>query len=175
MLQTIRERAQGWIAWAIVILISVPFALWGIQSYLGVGSEPVAASVNGVEITQRQLDSRIQETRIRLREQLGAADRPELFDDGKMRTQVLDLIIRDTLLMQVSEEMGLRASDQEIRTAIVSNPAFQSEGRFDNATYERMLDLQGLRPPQYEASLRQRVVGSQLARAVTAMRIGSSI
>lgn len=171
MLQTIRERAQGWIAWAIVILISVPFALWGIQSYLGVGSEPVAASVNGVEITQRQLDSSIQETRMRLREQLGAAYQPELFDDGKMRVQVLDRIIRDSLLMQVSEDMGLRASNQEIRTAIISNPAFQSEGRFDNATYERMLDLQGLRPPQYEASLRQRVVGSQLARAVIASEL----
>jgi peptidyl-prolyl cis-trans isomerase D len=31
MLQAIREKAQGWIAWAIVILISIPFALWGIQ------------------------------------------------------------------------------------------------------------------------------------------------
>jgi hypothetical protein len=50
MLQTIRDRAQGWIAWAIVILISIPFAFWGIQSYLGVGGEPIAAKVNGVEI-----------------------------------------------------------------------------------------------------------------------------
>jgi len=167
MLQTIRERAQGWIAWAIVILISVPFALWGIQSYLGVGSEPVVASVNGVQITERDLDRQFQETRIRLREQLGAAYRPEMFDDKQMRAQVLDRMIRDTLLLQVSEEMGLRASDQELRTAIVSNPSFQREGRFDNATYERALELQGLRPLQFEDSLRQRIVGTQLARAVT--------
>ena len=38
MLQEIRERAQGWIAWFIVILISVPFALWGISSYFDGGS-----------------------------------------------------------------------------------------------------------------------------------------
>ena len=50
MLQTIRERAQGWIAWLIVILISIPFALWGIQSYLGVGGEPIAATVNGIDV-----------------------------------------------------------------------------------------------------------------------------
>ncbi|MEW8260012.1 MAG: SurA N-terminal domain-containing protein, partial [Candidatus Thiodiazotropha taylori] len=79
MLQEIRDKAQGWIAWAIVILISIPFALWGIQSYLGIGSEPLAASVNGVEITERSLESQFQRFRQQLRDQLGSAYRPELF------------------------------------------------------------------------------------------------
>ena len=35
MLLAIRDKAHGWIAWVIVILISIPFALWGIQEYLG--------------------------------------------------------------------------------------------------------------------------------------------
>ncbi len=56
MLQNIRDKAQGWIAWAIVILISIPFALWGIQEYLGSGSEPVVATVNGDDITEQALD-----------------------------------------------------------------------------------------------------------------------
>jgi peptidyl-prolyl cis-trans isomerase D len=173
MLQQIRERAQGWIAWAIIALISIPFALWGIQSYLGVGSQPVAAAVNGVEITQRELDLRSQETRMRLRERLGASYRPELFDEQTMRAQVLDRMIQDNLLLQVAHGIGLRASNQELRTAIMTNPAFQKEGRFDNATYERMLELQGMRPPQYEDSLRQRIVGTQLQRAVLASELAT--
>jgi peptidyl-prolyl cis-trans isomerase D len=168
MLQTIRERAQGWIAWAIVILISIPFALWGIQSYLGTGSEPVVAEVNGVEITERELDFRYRESRARLREQLGAAFRPELFDEKTMRGQVLDQMIRENLLLQTAHDLGLRASDQELRTAIAGNPAFQADGRFDNATYERMLEVQRMSPPQYEESLRQRIVGSQISRAIVA-------
>ena len=171
MLQTIRERAQGWIAWVIVILISIPFALWGIQSYLGVGSEPVVATVNGAEITERELDYRYQNVRTRLREQLGASYRPELFDDKRMRAQVLDGMVRDRVLLQTSDELGLRASDQEIRTAILTNPAFQKDGVFDNATYARMLELQGMSPPQYEDSLRQRIVGTQLSRAIVATEI----
>ena len=171
MLQTIRERAQGWIAWAIVILISIPFALWGIQSYLGIGGEPVVASVNGVDIKERAFDYRYREVRARLREQLGSAYRPGLFDDKTMRAQVLDQMIRDNLLLQVSHDMGLRASNQELRIAIMSNPAFQKDGRFDNATYERQLELQGMRPPQFEDNLRQRIVSSQLARAVVASEL----
>jgi peptidyl-prolyl cis-trans isomerase D len=133
-----------------------------------VGSEPVAATVNGTEITQRDLDRRYQETRMRLREQLGAAYRPELFDEKTMRAQVLDRMIQENLLLQVSHDMGLRASDQELRTAIISNPAFQKDGRFDKATYDRMLELQGMIGAQYEEGLRQRIVGTQLQRAVAA-------
>jgi peptidyl-prolyl cis-trans isomerase D len=171
MLQTIRERAQGWIAWAIVILISIPFALWGIQSYLGVGSEPVVAKVNGIEITEREFEQRYQQLRMRLRDQLGAAFRPELFDDRVMRPQVLEQIISETLLLQVSHDMGLRASDAELRTAIMSNPTFQRDGRFARDAYERMLQLQGLSQVQYEEGLRQRIVGSQLERALIASEL----
>lgn len=171
MLQTIRERAQGWIAWAIVILISIPFALWGIQSYLGVGSEPVVAKVNGIEITEREFEQRYQQLRMRLRDQLGAAFRPELFDDRVMRPQVLEQIISETLLLQVSHDMGLRASDAELRTAIMSNPSFQRDGRFARDAYERMLQLQGLSQVQYEEGLRQRIVGSQLERALIASEL----
>jgi peptidyl-prolyl cis-trans isomerase D len=168
MLQTIREHAQGWIAWVIVMLISVPFALWGIQSYLGVGAEPVVATVNGTEITQSELDYRYREVRARLREQLGAAYRPELFDDKAMRAKVLDGMIQDRLLLQASEVLGLRASDQELRSVIQSDPVFQKNGGFDKSVYRHMLELRGMSAVQYEESLRQRIVRNQLFRAIAA-------
>ena len=173
MLQTIRERAQGWIAWAIVILISIPFALWGINSYLGVGAEPVVAEINGVEITARDFDNRYHETRMRLRERLGAAYRPELFDEQTMRNQVLDSMIRDAVLVQVAHDLGLRASDRELQQAILATPDFQKDGRFDNATYERVLQLRGMRPPEYEESWRRYTVSTQIERAVLASELAT--
>ncbi|HYN77385.1 MAG TPA: SurA N-terminal domain-containing protein [Lamprocystis sp. (in: g-proteobacteria)] len=166
MLQTIRDRAHGWIAWTIVILISVPFALWGISSYLDVGSAPVAADVNGREITEAELDRRVQTARIQLREQLGAAYDPAQFDDQRLRREVLDDMIRETVLTDAAGRMGLRVSDQELRAAILAEPAFQRDGRFDNASYEQVLKYQGQSPGSFEAQLRQRIVGSQMARAV---------
>ncbi len=166
MLQTIRDRAQGWIAWAIVILISIPFALWGIQSYLGVGGEPIVAQVSGIEIPARDLDRRVQQARIELRERLGPAYDAAAFDDARLRAEVLDEMIREALLLHVSRGMGLRVSDQEIRMQILAEPAFQREGRFDLETYEQMLQYQGLTPAQFEAQLQQQMTGTQLARAV---------
>ena len=166
MLQTIRTRTQGWVAWVIVALISIPFALWGIQSYLDVGSEPVAATINGIEISNRDLDRRVQETRIKLREQLGASYDLTAFDDQRLRTEVLNNLIQDMLLLDVTQQLGLRVSDQDIQMQVLSEPAFQKDGRFHRETYERMLQLQGLAPVQFEAQLRQQMTGTQLIRAV---------
>ncbi|EGV18306.1 SurA N-terminal domain-containing protein [Thiocapsa marina] len=174
MLQAIRERAQGWLAWVIVALISIPFALWGIQSYLGVGGEPVVATVNGVEITDRDLSRRAQQARLELRERLGAAYDPALFEEGRLRAEVLDDMIRQTLLLDVSNRIGMRVSDEEVRMQILAESAFQRDGRFDREAYERLLSMQGLSPAQFEEQLRQQLIGNQLLRAVVGSELITS-
>jgi len=168
MLQTIRDRAQGWIAWVIVILISIPFALWGIQSYLDIGGAPIAATVNGAEISQRDLDKRVQQARYELRERLGAAYDTAGFDDKTLRSEVLDKMIRDALLFDTTKKLGLRVSDQEVQMQILSERAFLRDGRFDQDAYNRVLQLQGMSPAMFEHQLRQQLAGMQLVRAVGA-------
>jgi peptidyl-prolyl cis-trans isomerase D len=171
MLQTIRDRAQGWIAWLIVILISIPFALWGIQSYLGVGREVIVAKVNGVEIKEQDLQRRVQQARIQLRERLGAAYDAAQIDDRRLRQEVLDDMIRESLVVDVSHRLGFRISDQELQAQILSEPAFQRGGQFDKALYEQVLSLQGLSPALFESQVRQRMVGTQMVRGI----VGSEI
>ena len=166
MLQEIRERAQGWVAWAIIILISIPFAFWGIDSYFGGGAEPVVASVNGSEITERAFNQNVNRARVQLRDRLGDAYDPALFGDGRLREEVLDRMIRETLLLEGSNTMGLRTSDEAIRAAILSEPAFQQDGVYSKAQYERVLRLQGLTPAAYEDTLRRQLLTTQLPRAI---------
>lgn len=166
MLQNIRDKAQGWIAYGIVILISVPFALWGIQEYLGIGSEPVAAAVNGNEITERALDAQFQTFRQKMRERLGSAYRPELFDDNSMRQQVLDRMVREELIEQVSYDMGLRVNDAQVHKILLGMGEFQIDGRFDQQTFERVVRLQGLTPAGFMERVRKAILTQQLAQAV---------
>ncbi|THB66594.1 MAG: hypothetical protein D6B27_06375 [Gammaproteobacteria bacterium] len=49
-LQAIREKTSGWVLYAIVIMICVPFAIFGLGKYAGNKSESVIATVNGKEI-----------------------------------------------------------------------------------------------------------------------------
>jgi peptidyl-prolyl cis-trans isomerase D len=167
MLQTIREKAQGWIAWVIVILITIPFALWGIGEYTGIGGEPVVATVNGQEITERDFESRYQQFRNDLRQRLGSAYRPELFQEELMRQQVLDRMIDDLVIEQASRSMGLYAGDELVRQTILQFSAFQKDNQFDRQAYERALRLQGYgSPAQFEERVRQSLITSQLGSAV---------
>ncbi|WP_295449415.1 SurA N-terminal domain-containing protein [uncultured Thiodictyon sp.] len=175
MLQQIHDRAKGWFAWLIIIMISIPFALWGIQSYIGGGGEPVAGLVNGHEISERELDQRLQTERIQRREEMGATFDPAQFDDKRLRQEVLDAMIRETLVVDAGNRMGLRVADAVLRGQIVAEPAFQQGGRFDTTAYEQALKYQGLSPSQFEAQLRQRMVGSQLVRAVAGSELVTKV
>ena len=166
MLQAIREKAQGWIAWAIVILISVPFALWGIQEYLGVGSEPEVAVVEGEAITQRMLDQRTRDFRENLRLSLGDAYRADLFEDSTLKRQVLDSMVEEAVLAENASDLNLRTSDMQARGFIASIPAFQRDGRFDQQSYETAVRNRGMSRAGFEQNVRRDLLLGQLRSGV---------
>ena len=167
MLQSIRDRAQGWFAWVIVALISVPFALWGIQEYLGVGAQPVIASINGQDIKEREFESTYHRFRANLREQLGDAYRADLFDEARLREDVLQSMVRDRLISQAADRMGLRISDSQVRGAIAGIPVFQTNGQFDPAAYQRVLRQLGYSEQEFQEQIRQSLLIEQVTSAVT--------
>lgn len=166
MLQSIRDTAQGWIAWVIIILISIPFALWGIQEYLGVGGEPVVANVDGQEITDYELSERVRIARENLRASLGDSYRPDLFPEATLRRQVLDQVIEERVLFQGAQDMGLAVSDEAVRRFILSQQGFQQDGRFDSAVYENTLRNRGMSTAGYEQLVRQDLLLRQFSDAV---------
>ncbi len=167
MLEAIREKAQGWIAWAIVILITIPFALWGIQQYLGGGREPEVASVNGQPITQRELDIKTRNLQMNMRERLGDAYRPGMFDPKLLRAKTLDSMIRSTLLAEHSRDLGLGVSNAEVVATIQSLPLFQVGGHFSREAYRQGLRLQGMTSQGFEEQVRKSLVSTQIADAIS--------
>ncbi|OOZ42552.1 SurA N-terminal domain-containing protein [Solemya elarraichensis gill symbiont] len=166
MLQAIRDKAQGWIAWVIVGFISIPFALWGIQEYIGVSGEQVAAKVAGSEITQKQLESSVERFRSQLREVFGGKI-PEAYTDEALRKQVLDGMISDDLVSGHAEQQGIRAGDGMVREEIRNYPTFQKDGKFDADLYKSSLLQQGRSPAMFENLIRQDISVDVLRRAVS--------
>jgi peptidyl-prolyl cis-trans isomerase D len=167
MLQAIRDKAQGWIAWAIVILISIPFALWGIQEYLGVGGEREVAVINGDPITERTLQDRVRSAREAMRASLGDAYRADLFDDASLRRRALDALIEEKVLIDEALDWNMRIGDAQARVIIASIPAFQRNGRFDPLAYETSVRNQGLSRAGFEQLIRQELLLSQVRGAVS--------
>jgi len=163
MLHFIRERAQGWVAWFIVGLISIPFALWGVNSYLTGPSDVIVAEVNGQPIQQVEYQKALQQYRDRMRNMMGENFDPAMFDGLAVKQNVLEGLIEQKLLILAGNDLGQRVTDQALFEIIKSTAAFQKNGQFDNDVYSMTLARVGMNPAQYESQLRVDVLTQELA------------
>ena len=166
MLHFIRDRAQGWIAWFIVGLITIPFALWGVNSYLTGPSDVVVAEVNGHDIKQAELQQSIQQYRDQMRRMMGEQFDPSLFEGALVKRNILDGLIEQRLIQDANAELGQQVSDAEVSTLVMNTPAFQRDGKFDSEYYEMVLARAGYNPSRYEARLRSDLMAQELTQNI---------
>lgn len=162
MLQSIRDNSKGIIAKIIVGLIAVTFALFGVESLIGLGSkEKPAAEVNGEDIARIDLMRGVDLQRRQLLMQMGPDADPTLLDDALLERRVLENLIEQALLVQSAERQGLFLSEEMLDQYIVSTPDFQVNGRFDRNQFELVLRNAGFTPLMYRELLRKETLTDQ--------------
>ena len=166
MLQFIRDRATGWVAWTIVTLIIIPFALWGVYDYMTPSQGVAIATVNGVDLDERRFSRLYQQQRYQLLTLLGAGARASMIDDVRLREQVLSQLIDDELVVQASQEGWLRISDRGLAETISSLPQLQSDDGFSQELYDAYLRNQGLGPLGFEFEMRRNLLIQQVVSAI---------
>ncbi len=154
MLMKIRDGATGVVAYIIVILLAIPFALWGIHEYFGGPADQKVADVNGEEISKRVFDSQLQDQRRYLKSILGDSFDTVYSDENVLKQSVLDSIIQNTLIRKESNSAGYRVSDEQLYERIRSVPQFQKDGKFDSDTYQKILAAQRRNAVEFEEQLR---------------------
>ncbi len=155
MLQSIRDRAQGMMAWIILILICVPFAFWGMENYIGGGRERPVAVVGDAEIFQADLAKAYQEMAARLG---GFAQ----IDEATLKQLALKNLIDEQVLRQYAFDRGFMVSDGQIRDTIRTLPYFQGEKGFDKEKYDGILKAQNIAEPSFVEQIRNEMEIAQL-------------
>jgi peptidyl-prolyl cis-trans isomerase D len=168
MLQAIRDKVTGWIAYGIIFLISIPFALWGVNSYFGTGEAITAATVNGDEISIRQFDQAYSNYRQRLIQLFGGAIPEALGTESVIRAQVLEQLIEETALRQYIEQRRYRISDEALAQRIRDMNEFKIDDQFDAEIYNAQLRSVGLSPVAFEQQLRLSASMEQFQNALRA-------
>jgi peptidyl-prolyl cis-trans isomerase D len=171
MLQFIRERVQGIVAWIIVGLLIIPFALWGINQYFEGGGNAIVANVDGADVTLDEYRDLMARQRDRIRTMLGANATPELIESLVKPKDVLEAVVEREVLVQAANAAGYRVADGLLAEQIRTIEAFQRDGKFSRELYEQYLRSQGQSPSGFEADLRRGVLLDQLNSGVTATAV----
>lgn len=166
MLQFIRDRAQGWLAWLIIGLLIIPFALWGINQYFQGGGDANVATVNGTEISLQKYQQAYQQQRNRIRSMLGKNASADLLDSLVKPKDVINGLIENELLLQTVVDSGFRVSDQLLAQQIQSIEAFQQNGKFSKELYSQLVRNQGDSLPSFEARMHRSTLINQLRSGV---------
>lgn len=169
MLEKIREGSQGF--WAIVILglVILSFVFAGVGGYITSSGEPAAATVNGEEISVSSLERAYQNERARMEAQYGEAFSVMAADENylqQFRQGVLDRLIADALIEQAAADMGLRVSDEQVRSAVAAMPQFQIGGTFNNQRFQAILRQAGFKTSTFMDYMRREMTRQQVVRAL---------
>ena len=162
MLQTIHDKLKGWLAGLVLGAVGLVFVFWGINWTLS--APDYAAKVNGSEISSNEVRQSYQQQLAQFERQ---ATRP--VDDAQrneLKRHVLDEYVNSEAVVTRADELGYRVSDADLLKAMSQVPAFQVDGKFDQAHAIAVLKAQGRSISEIEDLFRRDVKLRQLDSAL---------
>lgn len=166
LMQSIRDRAQSWIAWVIIALLIIAFAVWGIDAYFEPEANVTVARVDDVKISEAEFQRAYEMQRAQLQQQFGGNIDPQMFEALGLKQQVLDRLIADEVRLQQALDDGYRVSDVQLAQHINQIQAFQKDGKFDAEVYRQVLSRVSLKPDDWEAQQRRALLLEQPMQGV---------
>ena len=160
MLSSIKNKTKGWLAYLIVGLITVPFALFGVNEYFTGASNVVVASIDDDEISKEAFLAEFNPQKRRLQQKLAEQYNTEF--DAVLKQSIINQMIDKRLLNQLAEQMSHATSSSELNAIIQANELFQEQGRFSLDKYKNLLRLNGYTPAEYESVRAKELTQNQI-------------
>lgn len=164
MLKAMRKHAKFFYVLFFIVILS--FIFWGVGT--------VDKSTNNVPVAE------IEKEKISVEEYWTAYDRArefyrnifkEKFNEEmekqlNLKQKVLDSLVDERVLLIVARKAGLTVSDSELQEAVMNDPLFVREGRFNREVYLRVLQLNRLTPEFYESVKRRELLLAKMRRLI---------
>jgi peptidyl-prolyl cis-trans isomerase D len=149
-------------------LIAITFATWGIESYTQFrASRDTVATVEGMEIPQREFAEELRRQQDQLRRMYGGAIDPAVLDAPESRRAVLEGLITQRLLAREVGRANMFMSREAVIEAITSAPEFQENGKFSAAKYSAYLAARGISDQGNVAELQSKLPLARFAGSIS--------
>ena len=157
MLQKINEKIQGLVAWIIVSLVIVTFAMFGVDYYLQSKRDGAnVALVNDLPISKH--DFNLQFRRLT---QFKDSDHWSTMRENQLKAQVLDDLILNSISVQNAKLNGFSVTANQANGAIYNIPQFQMDGQFNSMKYAQALNGAFFTPESFQREVQQGMLLNQ--------------
>ncbi len=155
-----------------LLLITLPFAFWGVESYVrNIGTGADVAKVGDSKITPQELQQAVMAQQERMRSALGRQFNAAMFETPEARRAVLDGLINQRVMALYAAKTRIGVSDIQLQQFIAAIPALQVDGKFSPERYETLVAGQGMSREGFEARVRQDLALQMTAGAVASTAI----
>jgi peptidyl-prolyl cis-trans isomerase D len=168
------RRHMSWLKWSLG-LVCLAFIIFYIPDFLrGSGADAASgdtiATVDGQEISTGEFRRTYQAQLQAYRSAYGANMSEQLLKQLGIEQQILQQMVDERAAIAEADRLKITASDEEVRQAIFTMPAFQENGAFiGDQRYQQLLRMQ--RPPmtaaEFEDSVRRQLTVQKLRSSLT--------
>ena len=162
MLQKIRDKVSGWVAWLFLGAVGVVFVFWGIDFQNNAAS--YAAKVDGEKIPVDMVRKAWQQRMTQLQQMVQGEVPAELLNSQKKA--MLDQFVRQSLLTQRATKNGYHVTDEALAASVMEIPQFQADGKFSSDRYHALIAQNGMSVTKFEADLKTELLVNQIQTAV---------
>ena len=137
MLKFFRKHARGWFMIAVIAIIIIVFVLY-------FGSSRGGRHANAIAIIDKKIisdaefhneyEKMLDAARLNLKEKLT----PEILKKMDLKRKAYDNLLNRQIVIAKANDLKIQISDEELRNNIMSLPALQTNGVFDDNKYQQV-------------------------------------
>lgn len=161
MLDLMRKHAKNWVMKLLLGIIIVVFIFY-FGSLRDRDQADTIAIFDGKAISNADFQREYQNLIDLYRNRFGGNLNEEMIKGLKLKEQATDNLIRQAIILAKADELNVRVSDEELRNSILTYPAFQRNGIFDQHVYEDTLRQNKMTPENFESMQRKVIITKKI-------------
>ncbi|WP_018409788.1 SurA N-terminal domain-containing protein [Methyloversatilis thermotolerans] len=147
----------------VLLLMVLPFAFFGVESYMDRdAAREDAAVVGDMKVPPEEFEQALRAQADRMREAAGDQFDPKMMETPEARAQVLEGLVSQRLMLLEAQRQHLTVPDGRLSQIIAGIPGFQVDGKFSEARFDQVAQARGYSRDGLLARIRQDMVMRQL-------------
>ncbi len=157
MLNLMRKHAKNWLMKVIMGIIVVVFVISFGSLSVRQRAERIAM-IDGKPIVYVNFQREYENMLDMYRQRLGQALTEETLKALNLKQKALDSLVNQAVVLKKAEEMEIRVTDEDVKAAILSYPAFQRDGVFNEKLYGQALRAYKMSPDEFEDNQKKMLI-----------------